>query len=57
MKIYSASFRYRSVDGQLREARRDIPSTSLRDARITAKNIAEQNGWWFMKVVTGSRAW
>ena len=57
MKIYYATFRYRDSEGQLRQARKDIQSNSLKDAKITAKNIATQNNWWLMDVITGSRTW
>ena len=43
MKTYYATFMYRDNDGQLREARKDIQADSLKDAKLTARNIATQN--------------
>jgi len=54
LKIYYATFLYRQ-DGQLRQARKDIQSTSLKDAKKTAKNIAEQNDWRLLDIITGGR--
>jgi len=57
MKTYYATFRYRDNDGQLKEARKDIQADSLKDAKVTARNLSRQNNWWFMEVLSGSRAW
>jgi len=57
MKTYYATFRYRDNEGQLREVRKAIQSSSLKDAKITARNIAKQNDWWLRDVITGGRAW
>lgn len=55
MKTYYATFLYRDTDGQLRQARQDIQTTSLKDAKLTARNIAKQNDWRLLDVTNGSR--
>jgi len=57
MKTYYATFMYRDNDGQLRQARKDIQSTSLNDAKATARNLAEQNDWRLLDVIIGNRNW
>jgi len=55
LKIFYATFIYRNQNGELRQARKDIQSTSLKDAKKTAKNIAEQNDWRLLDIITGGR--
>ena len=55
MKLYYALFLYRDTDNQLREAREDIQANSLKDAKITARNIAIHNDWFLVGVITGGR--
>lgn len=57
MKTYYATFMYRDGDGQLRQARKDIQSTSLKDAKLTAHNLAQQNDWRLLDVISGNRNW
>lgn len=53
MKTYFCKWLYRDTGGQLREARQEIQTTSLKDAKITAKRIAEQNDWRLTDVLIG----
>jgi hypothetical protein len=49
-KGYRAYFRYRTNNNELMEITKDIMSNSLKDAKITAQNLAHQYQWWFMGV-------
>ena len=57
MKTYYATYLQRNSSNQLRQERKEIQSNNLKDAKITAKRIAEQNDWRLLDVIIGSLAW
>ncbi len=53
MNTYFVKWLYRDSDNQLREARKEIQAPSKKDAKITAKRMAEQNDWRLTDILTG----
>ena len=53
MNTYFIKWLYRNSDNQLKEARQEILAINKRDAKITAKRIAEQNNWRLTDILTG----
>jgi hypothetical protein len=53
MNTYFVKWLYHDTDNQLREVRKEILAPNKKDAKITAKRMAEQNNWRLLDVLTG----
>ena len=53
-KNYCARYLHYDDNKQLVEARKEFMAQSNKDAKITARNIAQQNDWRLLMLFTGS---
>ena len=53
MRTYYATFMCQDNDGQLIQFGQVMYSTALNDAKLSARNLAQQNDWRLLDVVSG----